>query len=110
KLGAGGNVNEFRADAQQAAALHDSAGKNGANVELATYGLSVDGTPLVAEDGALGHHPEFWHRGQSIDQAGGDAVAEMLVLGVAAEVFERQDGERVWFFRDALWAGSGGCV
>ena len=70
-------------------------GEDGAHIQIATGSLRIDGAALETKYGALRHHAEFWDGGEDIDEARGDAVAEVFVLGVATGVVEGQDGERV---------------
>src|ERR1043166_1117492 len=94
ELSSGGDIDEFSANAERAAALHHPAGENGADIELAADGLGVDGLALVAEHRALRDDAKARHGGEDVDEARWDAVAEIFVFGIASAVFKRKDGKR----------------
>lgn len=65
------------------------------NIQIAAGGLRINCVALETKYGALRHHAKFWHCGEDMYEARGDAVAEVFVLGVAAGVVEGENGERV---------------
>ena len=87
----GRDVDQLGANAQRSAALHDSAGEYGADVQFAADGLRINAAALEAEYGALGHHAQFGNGRENIDQTARDSVAEVFVLRVATGVFEWQE-------------------
>ena len=93
KFGAVGHVDQIGLDRQSIAALRDPAHQHGVNVEFLADFLGVDVAPLVAEHRAAGHHPQFGHAGKAADNSFGNAVGEILDVGVRAHIHEGQNGD-----------------
>src|SRR3546814_18438640 len=70
-----------------------SAFQDRAHAELAGGGGDVDLLALEVERRRARGHLELRQLGQQVEDLLGDAVAEVLVLGVAAHVDERQHGD-----------------
>ncbi len=52
----------------------------------------IDPLVLVAEDGAASQDSQLWHERQAIDEAVGEAVAQVLEVIVLVDVGERKYG------------------
>ena len=68
--------------------------QDGADAQLSARFARVRGA-LEAKHRRAGHDPEGRQAGHLVDQALRDAVAQVVVVGLARSVLERQDGERV---------------
>src|SRR5262249_41394337 len=88
-----GDVDQLGADPQPVAGLADAALQDGADAELFADLADVLVAALEGEGGGAGGDVQPLDPGQGADQLLGQAVAEVLVLGVGAEVAERQDGD-----------------
>jgi hypothetical protein len=87
-------VDQLGGDAHAVAGLADRAFQHEAHAELAADLLHLHRPALVGEGGIARDHEQRLDLGEIGDQVLGDAVAEILLLGVAAHVGEGQDGDR----------------
>ena len=101
KFGAVGHVDQIGLDRQSVSALRDPAHQHGVNVEFLADFLGIDVASLVAENRAAGHHPQFRDAGKAADNSFGNAVGEILDVGVRAHVHERQNGDGMNVARSA---------
>jgi hypothetical protein len=74
-------------------AWRDAAGDDGADAQLAGHGREVGVPPLVAEDGGPRDHLQVGQPREPVDEALGQAVAQVVGVRVAARVLEGQDGD-----------------
>ena len=88
-------VDQFGTDFQVIAALHDAALENGANAQRLPNGLGIGIFALVHESGVAGHHLQVGQLGQTVDEALGDAVAQVFRVWIAAGIHEGQHRDRV---------------
>src|ERR1700737_4928414 len=87
-------IYELGRDAHAVAGLADAAFQHEAHPELAADLLDLDRLALVGERGVAGDDEQGGDLREVGDQVLGNAVAEILLFGVAAHVGERQDGDR----------------
>ena len=90
----GRHVHELGLDIEQRALLHHPARDEGIHVQGEAYGAWVDRHPLVREHRAPGNHAQLRQLREAVDDALGDAVGQVIRLGLAARVHEREHGER----------------
>lgn len=64
-------VDEFGADDELIAALHDASGDHAIDFQIAGDGLRIEIMPLVAKDGGAGHNGQMRNLGKLVDQAFG---------------------------------------
>ena len=86
-------VDEFGGEGEPLSAEGEAAAQNGAGVQFAADGAGIRAFGFVAEGAFARDDAEAGRAGEIIDDAVGDAVAEVLGVGVRAVVGERQDGE-----------------
>src|SRR5205085_401342 len=72
--------------------LNDPAAEHGGDAEVVADFLWINVLALVAEYGVARLHFKLRQVGEAIDQRLGDAVAQVIGIGIAANVTERQDG------------------
>ena len=60
---------------------------------FATNLLRIAGAALVAEHGAARQHTQATELRQAVDETLCDAIAQVLGIGIAADIFERQHGD-----------------
>ena len=94
----GRRVDELAGDANPISGLAHAAFEHVADAELATDLLHVDGATLVGEARIAGDHEQAMKARQGRDDLFDDAVREIDLLGIAAQILERQDGDR-WLVR-----------
>jgi hypothetical protein len=87
-------VDELHVDAHLHAGTAHAAFEHVAHAELAAHLLDVDALLLVRERRVARDHEQARDLGNVGDDVFGDAVGEVLLLGVAAHVGERQHRER----------------
>ena len=93
KFSAIGHVHQIGLDQQSVSALRHPAHQHRVHVEFLADFLGVDFAPLVTEDRAASHHPQFRHAGKAADNSFGNSVGEILDVGVRAHIHERQNGD-----------------
>ena len=96
---AGCRLDQLGRDPDPGAGLADAALEHVADAEVAADLLHPRGLGLVGHDRVARDHAQLLEAGQLGDQVLGQAVGEVVLLGVAAEVRERQDrnrGQRGW--------------
>ncbi len=72
----------------------DAAGHQVAHAQFAADLLRRDLAVLVGGAGAVGDHEQRAPSGEGVDHLLGDGVGEILLVRIAAQVLERQDGDR----------------
>ena len=87
-------VDEIGLHGDRVAMLGDAAHQDRADVELFADFLRIVFAIFETEDGAAGHHFYVWQLRERANQAFGEAVAEIFVVGVGGGVDERQHGDR----------------
>ncbi len=80
-------------DAHPAARFAHAAFEHIAHAQFLADLLDVDGLAFVGEGRVAGDHREGAPAGEHRDDVLGDAVGEELLLGIAAEICERQHGD-----------------
>src|ERR1019366_920856 len=75
--------------------LQDAAADDGAYAKFTGGGERINSLSLVTEDDAARDHSHLRKARQLIDDGLGDAFAQVVIGGIAAGVFKRQDGERI---------------
>ena len=102
-------VDQLHVDAHAISAALDAAFEHVADVELAPDLFEIDRLALVGEGGVAADHEHAAHARKVGRQALGDAVDEIVLLGIAADIGERQNDDREarrgGFFR--RWVGAG---
>jgi hypothetical protein len=93
EMSAGAAVDQLDGDAQAIAGLAHAAFEDMADVQFARRGADFDHPALVGEDGIAGDDEERGHPRQVRDDVFGQAVGEIFLLGIAADVGERQHGD-----------------
>ena len=88
-------INQLGADVQCVPSLRDSALEDRAHAQLAAKSLSIRFFPLVAENGVSRHHFQIRQLRQAVDEAFGDAVAQVFGVWITIGVHEGQDRQRV---------------
>ena len=88
------DVHQLRRDREAAVPPGDRSREDGADAQLSARLPRVRGA-LEAKDRGAGHDRERRHARHLVDQALGDAVAQVLAVGIARAVLERQDRERL---------------
>src|ERR1051325_4624035 len=91
---AGFGIDQLRADAHPFSAVADGAFENVADTHFAPDLLYVDGAAFVGEARVSRRHEEPAPLGQRGDDVFGDPVYEIFLIGIAAFVQKRQDGDR----------------
>ncbi len=91
---AGRGIDQLRGDPHAVAALADTAFQHVAHAKLARGALHVDGLALVRERGVARDYEEPAQLRQPGDDVLGNAVREIFLLGIAADIVERQDRDR----------------
>ena len=91
---AGFGVDELHVDAHAVSAALNAALEHIADVQLAADLLQIDGLALVGEGGVAPDHERAANPRKIGRQALRDAVDEILLLRVAADIGERQDDDR----------------
>ena len=94
EMGAGRRIDELAGDAHAVRGLAHAAFEHVAHAELAADLPHVDGAALVGEARIAGDHEQPANARQRGDDVLDHAVGEILLLGVAAHVLERQHGDR----------------
>ena len=89
-VAAGRGVDKLRADAQSRAGAAYAAFEHVTHAELARDLFHVDRAVLVDEGRVAGDHEQPVDAGEPGDQILGQAVGEMLLIRVAAQIVERQ--------------------
>ena len=90
---AGGGVDQLRGDADALAQAANAAFDDILHAELAAHALHVDILAAIAERGVARQHMQVPEARQLGDDVFGDAVAEILLLDIAAHAGEGQDGD-----------------
>src|SRR5208282_5131870 len=94
-----GRVDQLRRDPDAGAGLANAALQNISHAKLLRDLAEVNRTPLVDEAGIAGDDPQSRKLRQGGDDVFDQTVAEIFLLGVAADVLERQHGDRRLFRR-----------
>src|SRR5262249_35785578 len=94
ELPAVGDAHEIGADRELVSALLDRSREERLHAELAADLPRVDRAALVVGDGAEGEDLQPREMGQAADDVLRDAVAQVLVLGIAPDVREGQHRDR----------------
>src|SRR5215831_15600653 len=90
-VGAGHGVGELHRDADAVATTANAALQDVAHAKLPRYLAHVGRLPLVLEGRVAGDDEQVGEPRQLGYDVVGDAVAEIVLLPVAADVFERKD-------------------
>ena len=77
------------------AVLRNAAHQDRADLQLLADLLRIVVLSLEAEDRASRHHFKIWHLRQSADQALGQAIAKVFIVGIGGRVHEGQHRKRV---------------
>src|SRR5207302_4672889 len=85
---------ELREDAQAISVPAHAPFEHGRYVQLLADLANVQVFSLEGEGGGAGDHANSFDVGETVDDLLGHAVGEVLVVLVAAEVHEGQDGDR----------------
>ena len=85
-------IDQLRGDPQPITHLLYAALENGVDIEPAPDLADIDILALEGEGGSAGDDEEGVDLGQRIDQFFRQALAEVLVAGIGAEIVERQNG------------------
>src|SRR5208282_4072157 len=93
ELGAIGGADEVGLNAQFVAMLSDASHEDGADLQRLANFLGIILIVLETEDGAARHDFEVGELRKGADEALGQAVAQVLVVGVGGGVDEGQDGD-----------------
>src|ERR1035441_9639525 len=88
KLASVGGIHQICLNRDMVAVLHDAAHQNCAHPERVANFLRIVLLPLVAEHGAARHHLKVGQLRKTADQAFGQAVAEILIVGVSGGIDE----------------------
>src|SRR5262249_11894356 len=88
-------IHELRLHDESVASMKDAPAQHGSNTELAADALRIRGAALVTGDRAARHDPDSRQLRQTVDDALGDSVGEVLRIGIPAQVFEWQHGHRL---------------
>jgi hypothetical protein len=91
---AGFDIDQLHVDAQPAAAALHAAFQHVAHIEIPADLLQIGGLALVGERGAAPDHESAGDARQIGGQAFGDAVGEIFLLGIAADIGEREHDDR----------------
>src|ERR1700730_11508324 len=105
---AGFDVNELHINSQPVATTLHRAFEHVPDIQLPTELLHVDGFPFEGERRVAGDNKRAADPRQVRGQALGDAIYEIILFGVAAEISERQhyDGQTPHRMRDGRLAAS----
>src|ERR1700722_15465687 len=87
-------VDELNVDPKAVAAALDASFERVANVQVAADFFHVNAFALVGEGGVARDDEGSSDAGEIGRQALGDAVNEIFLLGIAADIGERQDDDR----------------
>ena len=87
-------IDELGAHAQAGAGDAHAAGQHRAHLQLVADGAHVLLPVAQLRGGVPRHHAHARHLGECVDQLFGEAVAEVLVLRLAAEIGEGQHRHR----------------
>src|ERR1700733_3163280 len=103
-------VDKLRGDAHLVAVLAHAALEHCTNVELTRDVGDIRILTLEGEGGRARRDLELRNRGERVQELLGKAVGEIVLLGIAAHVDKRQDGNRVrWCWGlDPAGRGRGG--
>src|SRR5207244_3862854 len=80
------HVDQFRGGHERLAALDHTAGQHHAHIQLAPDRLRVHIRRLIAEHGTARGYAKLRDGREAVDDAFGDAVAEIFAVGIAAGV------------------------
>jgi hypothetical protein len=94
EVGRAGRVDQLPGDPHSICRLAHAAFEQIADAELATDLPDIDGTSLVSEGRVAGDHEQRSEARQGGRDLLDDAVGEILLLGIAAQVLERQHDDR----------------
>jgi hypothetical protein len=89
----GRGVDQLCRNSHPVANFSDAALEDVAYAQLPTNLLHIDRLPLVRERRVARNDKEPAQPGKRRDDVLGDAIAEVLLLGVSAHVDERKDGD-----------------
>ena len=89
------HIDELGLNVQRVPALQHLARQQRAYLELAAHFPVIDVLTLVAKGFAARHHAESRHLRKAVNQAFGDAVAQIFGIRIAAGVDERHHRERI---------------
>ena len=90
----GAAIDELCGDPQPLARSPQAALKHVADAEILSYLPNVDGTALVDERRVAGDHRETRETAQCGDDVIDNAIGEVILLRIAAEVHKGQDRQR----------------
>ena len=93
-MATGDRVDELRANAQPLAAAAHAALQHVAHAKLARDLAHVDGAVLVDEGGVAGDDEQPSDVGKTGDQVLGEAIGEVVLIGIAAHIGEGQHRDR----------------
>ena len=89
----GDRIDQLTGHANPVGDLADAAFQHVANTEVRRHRAHIDGLALVGEAAIAGNHEQLVEVRQLGDDVLGDAVGEVLLVGIAAHVLERQYGD-----------------
>ena len=101
-------VDELRSDGESVSPWNDPAGQHRPDAELLADGPRAHVLSLVVKGRPAGDDLDPWDLRHAVDQALGDAVAQILRVGIASRIDERQHGQRVDRFRFRSQEDEGG--
>ena len=90
----GGGVDQLRRNPNPSARFAHAPLQHVADAEVTADLLNADRLVLIGHDRVAGDHAKLLEAGQLGDQVLGDAVGEVLLLGIAAKVREREHSDR----------------
>ena len=90
ELVAVGDIHQLGGEAQHAPGLANAALEDGVDLELLADGTDVLAFSLEGKGRGARCHPKCGHPGEGVDDFLGDAVGEVLVVGIGAHVEERE--------------------
>ena len=93
ELSAGDGVYQLGVDPHLAVALAHAALKEVSDAKFAPDAIQVYRLAFVSKARVLGDYEQSGNPGQIGDDVLGDAVAQILLFRIAADVLERQDGD-----------------
>ena len=94
KIGPGASIDELRRDANAVRRLAHTSFHDVAHAQLTPNLLHVDRAPLVGEARIARDDEQPAHARQRRDDVLDDAVGEVFLLRITAQVLERQNGDR----------------
>src|SRR5262249_31678554 len=83
------SIDQFGADKEIFAMLNNPTDKDRLNFQFASDRLGLRRPPFVTENGGARDYGEVGHLSEAVDEAFGDAVAQVLEVGIPIDIDER---------------------